>query len=87
MTKPPKYRGTYHRRSRALTKAAKANPRTPCWRCGLTLQQVQAKYPTRRVHWTAGHTGITPDHLAPECSPCNYADGARRAHTEPHTPW
>jgi hypothetical protein len=82
--KKPHYRGTYHRDSMRLRAAAYANPATRCWRCGETLQQIRIRHP--RAKWTAGHTiDTTPGApLAPECSPCNYAAGARLTHQQRH---
>lgn len=72
------HRGTYQVTAKRVTDAAYQNPYQQCWRCHLTLPQVQAKYPRRRVHWTAGHLvdGMTDGPLAAECSVCNYGHGA-----------
>lgn len=64
-------------RAKRVCEAAYANPATRCWRCGLTLAEVRAKFPKRRVTWDAGHT-IDGDRFCPllaECSPCNRAAG------------
>jgi hypothetical protein len=77
MTKPAHYAGSYHVQARQIRTQAYANPLTRCWRCGLTLPQIHQAKP--RAKWTAGHLvdGQTGGPLAPECSPCNYAAGAR----------
>lgn len=85
------YRGTYHARSRRLTKAAHADPTTRCWRCNRTLAEVRQTKP--KAIWTAGHlvNGQVDGPLAPECSPCNYSHGAsdgnaqRKRQTPSHT--
>ena len=74
-----KYRGSYALKSRGLRAAAYANPDTRCWRCGRTLAQVAFDLPGRKVTWDAGHTDDPARPLAAECSPCNRADGARKA--------
>ena len=83
-SKKPWHMGTYHVRSRQVRQAAYASPLTRCWRCGLTLLEVQQKYPRRRVRWTAGHlnTSQTDGPLAPECSPCNYGHGAAHGNAQ-----
>lgn len=86
--KAPHHKGTYHTRSAKVRAAAYANPDTRCWRCRLTLQQVRRIHP--RAKWTAGHLvdGQEGGALAPECSWCNYSNGARlrhQAHPRHHT--
>jgi hypothetical protein len=75
------HRGTHQARAKRITDAAYRNPHQTCWRCGLTLTEIQARYPRRRVHWTGGHLidGLEDGPMAPECSPCNYTDGQRLA--------
>lgn len=77
--KPAHYKGTYHVRSRALVKAAKANPNTRCWRCGLTLPEHDPHKTGRAAYWTAGHVrdGDPLSPLLPEASTCNYRAGAQ----------
>lgn len=76
--KPAHYRGTYHVDSRRVREAAKRNPETRCWRCGLTIDQVRQRVNPRAI-WTSGHVndGETGGPMLPECSPCNYGNGAR----------
>lgn len=71
------YSGPYEARAKLVRDAATANPLTKCWRCGLTLREVRAKFPRRRVFWTAGHTVDGDPHCAllAECSPCNFSAG------------
>lgn len=73
-----KYRGNFPAMSRSILRQARFDPGHRCWRCGLTLAEVRAKFPGRRVSWDAGHTTDPLLPLAAECSPCNRADGARR---------
>jgi hypothetical protein len=77
--KPAHYRGSYHVRSRALVAAAKANPATKCWRCGLTILEHEPHKSGRAAYWTAGHVrdGDPTSPLLPEASTCNYIAGAR----------
>lgn len=77
--KPAHYRGNYHQQAARIRDAANADPTTRCWRCQRTLAEVQMQKPTAR--WTAGHLidGLAGGPLAAECSPCNFAAGARRA--------
>ena len=76
MTKPAHHRGSYHVQARRVRDAANRNPTTRCWRCGLTITEVRKTKP--RARWTAGHLvdGQAGGALAPECSPCNYSNGA-----------
>lgn len=75
--KPAHYQGSYHVQARRVRQHAYANPNTRCWRCTLTLAEIRKTKP--RAKWTAGHLvdGQAGGPLAPECSPCNYANGAR----------
>ena len=75
--KAPHHRGTHQVRAKKLTDAANANPDTRCWRCRRTIHEVRLTKPNAK--WTAGHLidGMVDGPLAPECSPCNYAAGAR----------
>jgi hypothetical protein len=75
----PHYRGDYDTRSRRLVAAAKANPLTTCWRCGLTIEAHAPHKSGKPAYWTAGHV---VDHnpaspLLPEASTCNYSAGAQ----------
>lgn len=74
------HRGSYHVTSRRVRQAANADPTTRCWRCGLTLAERRRTHPKAR--WTAGHVvdGQAGGTLLPECSPCNYGNGARLRH-------
>lgn len=86
--KAPHHKGTHHTQSARVRAAAYANPDTRCWRCKQTLEQIHRNHP--RAKWTAGHLidGQINGTLAPECSPCNYAAGARlgnRNRREPHS--
>lgn len=80
MPKPPHYRGDYHQRSKWVRDQANNDPTTRCWRCGLTLIERHRTHPQAR--WTAGHLvdGQINGHLAPECSTCNYSNGAKLRH-------
>ena len=71
------HKGTHHRRSALIRQAAAANPSTQCWRCRKTMSEIRKTKP--RARWTAGHLvdGLKDGPLAPECSPCNFAAGAR----------
>ncbi len=75
--KPLHYQGKYHVQSATVRAVAYADQLTTCWRCGRTLREVKQIRP--RARWTAGHLidGMVDGPLAPECSPCNYAAGAR----------
>lgn len=75
--KAPHHQGTFQARSNAVRAAAYTNPHTRCWRCHHTLDEIRATKP--RATWTAGHLidGLTGGPLAPECSCCNFAAGAR----------
>jgi hypothetical protein len=84
------HRGSYQVRARAVVQAARANPNTRCWRCGLTLAQHAAHHNGRRPTWQAGHLidGQINGALRPEASTCNTSAGAtlgNRQRTEPHT--
>lgn len=72
------YGWRHDQRAKQVRDAANANPLTRCWKCGLTLDQVRAKFPGRRVVWDAGHTIDGDPHCAllAECSPCNRGGGA-----------
>lgn len=62
-----------------MRERAYADPSTRCWRCGLTLAEVRARNPERKVVWHAGHTG--PGRFAAllaECSLCNLRDAAAK---------
>ena len=90
----PHYRGNYDQQARALKAAANANPRTRCWRDGLTLDQHPPHRDGRRPTWQAGHTvdghrnspaWLDVEHppppgawLAAEASTCNTSNGAHR---------
>lgn len=63
-------------RAGPIRQRAYADPSTRCWRCGLTLAQVQAANPGRKVVWHAGHTGGRHDPLLAECSLCNWRNAA-----------
>lgn len=82
------HRGSYQVAAARVRALANANPATRCWRCGLTLAEVRTSKPQAR--WTAGHLndGQVGGPLAPECSPCNYGNGAARGNRmrEPQ-PW
>lgn len=68
----PHYRGGYKTAARHLRHAAKSNPDTTCWRCGLTARPGDP--------WEAGHVvdGMVGSPLAPEHRSCNRAAGARK---------
>lgn len=85
MAKKPHYTGSYHVQSRRIRDAANADPTTRCWRCRRTMAEIRARKP--RARWTAGHLidGMKDGPLAPECSPCNYAAGARLTHQKRKT--
>jgi hypothetical protein len=70
------YGGTYAIRSKQVRDAAYADPATRCWRCGLTLAEIQRAKP--HATWDAGHVndGQVNGVLLPECSPCNRSSGA-----------
>lgn len=75
------HRGDYHRRSRAVTAAARANPSTRCWRCGRTLQQHGLNTRGNPDWWTAGHMrdADPTSPLLPEANSCNVrAENQRR---------
>lgn len=80
------HRGTYHRRSRLVVAAARADLSTRCWRCNRTMAEIRKVKP--RAIWTAGHLvdGQIEGELRPECSPCNFGAGGRLRHHKPH-PW
>lgn len=84
-TKALHHKGDYHRRSAHVRAVAYANPSTRCWRCRLTLSEIRAQRP--RARWTAGHLvdGQAGGQLLPECSPCNYAAGARKRNGPRHS--
>lgn len=78
MTKAAHHRGTYHRRSRQLTAAARADPTTRCWKpdCNKLITEVRHKN-GRPGWWTAGHErpGDPTSPLHPECSVCAATEG------------
>lgn len=76
-TKAPHHRGRYQQQAAKIRAAANADPTTRCWRCRRTLAQIRVAKPKAR--WTAGHIidGTVDGPLAAECSPCNFAAGAR----------
>lgn len=96
-TKAPHHKGTYHRRAAAIRAAAYANQATRCWRCHCDLHTIRTigrgngDPPHPRAKWTAGHLidGQVDGDLRPECSPCNYGNGARLRHQPTHrsVPW
>lgn len=53
---PAHYSGSYRTRAKAIVSAAAGNPLTRCWRCGLTMSEIKALHPDRRITWQAGHT-------------------------------
>lgn len=68
----------YRKRALAVRQRAYADPLTRCWRCGLTLNDEQARWPHKVVSWHAGHTvdGDNSAPLLPEHSTCNQRAGA-----------
>lgn len=76
-TKGAHHRGSYQTQAKRITTAANLDPTTRCWRCRRTLADIRRTKPNAR--WTAGHIndGQVGGPLAPECSPCNFAAGAR----------
>lgn len=81
MANSPKHSDPEYRRARAnIIPAAYANPATRCRRCGMTLDERQAKYPTKRITWDCGH----PAPYAPEHSDCNRSAGARIGNANRH---
>lgn len=87
MAKPkaPHHRGRHHVESRHIRDQAYANPNTRCWRCGRTLTQVREET-NPDATWDAGHVGGPDGPRAPECSPCNRADGARTTNAKRTAP-
>lgn len=83
--KAPHHKGRYQQLAAKIRAAANADPTTRCWRCRRTLAQIRAGKP--RARWTAGHVndGQVDGPLAPECSPCNFAAGARVTNTRRST--
>lgn len=78
--KPSHRRGAHGQKAaKRVVDAAKADPRTLCWRCGRTLEQHPPHKSGRAAYWTAGHTVDRSPHcpLLPEASVCNYSAGAR----------
>ena len=67
----------HDKRSRVIRARAYADPATRCWRCGLTLAEVRAANPDRKVVWHAGHTGGPFEPVMAECSLCNWRDSAQ----------
>ena len=71
--------------------AAYADPSTTCWRCGLTLAEVQRT--GKRVTWHSGHVidGDARSPLRAEHSTCNQSAGATagrvRAGLNPSRRW
>ena len=78
--------------ARLVRRAANANPRAICWRCGRTLEQHEPHRNGKRPSWQAGHTidGVLGPawlkvtepppkqkaFLAAEASTCNLTHGA-----------
>lgn len=90
----PHHDGAYRRIAKVITDAAKADPRTTCRRCGLTLAQHRPHKNGRAPFWTCGHVveGDGRYGFGPEVSTCNFAAGARytnaKRRTEPRiTNW
>lgn len=81
--KPAHYRGSYHKQSRKVRDAAKANPSTRCWRCGRTLVEHPRHANGRAPYWTAGHVNDAQvgGELRAEASVCNFGAGAERRET------
>lgn len=75
--KPLWYRGNYETRARLVCDNARANASTRCWRCGLTLAEVRALNPRRRIRWQAGHVRASDPRspLLAEHSLCNERHG------------
>jgi hypothetical protein len=80
--KAAKYQRDYHVRSRRITAAARENPATRCWRCGLTLAEARAKWGSHVV-WHAGHVELNGRTLRPEHSRCNIAERNARMRGKP----
>jgi hypothetical protein len=80
--KAPHHRGRYHVLSRRVTAAAYANPLTPCWRCGRTLDQHPPTKTGRPPRWSAGHLvdGQVNGPLLPEVLSCNARAGGKLRH-------
>lgn len=76
--KGPHHRGDYHVRSAQVRAAAYANPATPCWRCGRTLEQHPPTKTGNPPRWSAGHLrdGDPQSPLLPEVLSCNARAGA-----------
>lgn len=70
------HRGTYPRRAAALNRAARNNPNTRCWKCGLTIDQIRHK-DGKPARWTSGHVirGQVGGELRHECSVCAATEG------------
>ncbi|MEJ7719808.1 MAG: hypothetical protein WKF58_04925 [Ilumatobacteraceae bacterium] len=91
MKTKPHHRGTHQVRARRLVAAAKADPTTKCWRCGLTLAEHRLHKNGKPAFWTAGHLvdGEIDGVLMPEASRCNYEAGAaagNRRRRQPRNP-
>lgn len=77
---------------RIVRRAAHANPRAICWRCGRTLAQHEPHRNGKAQRWQAGHTidgalgpawldverrpPVDKAFIAPEASRCNTSAGA-----------
>ena len=88
---PHHQRRAYVLGSAQVRAAALNDPRSICWRCGLTLQEHMPHRNGKPAFWTAGHTIDGADSqpwlhprvqppdgpwLAAEASTCNFAAGA-----------
>ena len=83
-TKAAHHRGTHQARAKRITDAAYADPSTRCWRCDRTMAEVRTVKP--KAIWTSGHLidSLPNGPMAPECSPCNFAAGARLTNSRRH---
>lgn len=80
MAKPaPHHAGTFGNQSRKLRATANRTPFTTCARCGMTLAELRARNPGKRIVWCAGHVnrGEVNGKLRPECSICSAREGQR----------
>ena len=66
----------HDKRAKVIRARAYADLSTRCWRCRLTLAEVKAANPTRRIEWHAGHTGGPLEPVLAECSLCNWRASA-----------
>ena len=75
----PHRSGAYQAMSRQVVSAARANPLTRCWRCGLLLVEHQPHKNGRQPFWTAGHVvdSDPASPLLPEASTCNFKAGGK----------